>query len=86
MTEILFMVMCWLMCGVTCMVACFRFGFGPNPHADLAEYSAFALACLLLWPLLVVIAGIMVAIFMSSHVLGRLTRGLGNLVRQEETT
>lgn len=84
--EVLSMVMCWLVCGITCMVTCLRFGIAPGLCADLTEHSAFSLACLLLWPLLVVIGVVVVVIFMTRHVLGRFSMGLAKLVIREETT
>jgi hypothetical protein len=68
------------------MVACIRFGIGPDLGEDLIEHSAFSLACLLLWPLIVLIGIVLAVIFMGRHIFGRLSVGLVKLVSREETT
>ena len=86
MTEILFMAAFWPICGITCMVACLRFGIGPGLNEDLTEHSAFSLACLLLWPLIVLLGALLAFIFITRHVFGWLSVGLAKLVSREETT
>lgn len=84
--EILYMVVCWLVCGIVCMVTCLRFDIGPDPHAELTEYSAFLLTCLLLWPLIAVVMVAIVVIAMTARAFGRFSKGLADLVRREEMT
>lgn len=84
--EILFIAVCWLTCGLACMVTCLRLRFGPDLDDDLTDHSAFSLSCLLLWPLLVLIGIVLVAIFTGSHIFGWLSVGLARMVSREETT
>jgi hypothetical protein len=84
--KILFMVMCYLMCGIACMAACIRLGFAPTLVADSSEHSAFSLACLLAWPLIVLIGAVMAVIWICRHVFGRFSMGLVKLIDREGTT
>lgn len=84
--EILFMTACWPICGIVCMVACLRLGVGPGLNEDLTEHSAFSLACLLLWPLIVLRGALLAFIFITRHVFGRLSVSLAKLVSRGETT